>query len=388
MRFAERLSRIPPYLFAEIDRLIEEKKEEGVDVISLGIGDPDTPTPPHIVQAMRKAIEKPEHHQYPSYAGMPAFRQAVADWYSKHYGVELEPTTEIVSLIGAKEGIAHLALALAGPGDAVLCSDPGYPVYRMGPLLADAEPISLPLREANGFFPDFSEIPSDVARRATFMFLCYPNMPTAAVATKAQFEEALAFARSYDIIVCHDFAYSEIVFDGYQAPSMLQLDKTRTIELHSLSKTYNMTGWRVGFAAGNSDIIQALGKVKTNIDSGVFQAIQEAAIDALTGPQDCVEELRTLYRGRRDRVVACFRELGWPAKPPQATLYVWLPTPKGEPSQAFAQRLLEMSGVVVVPGVGYGEHGEGYFRISLTVPDGRLEEALQRVKKSGIRFAP
>lgn len=386
MRFAERLSRIPPYLFAEIDRLIEEKKKEGVDVISLGIGDPDTPTPPHIVQAMRKAIEKPEHHQYPSYAGMPAFRQAVADWYSKHYGVELEPTTEIVSLIGAKEGIAHLTLALAGPGDAVLCSDPGYPVYRMGPLLADAEPISLPLREANGFFPDFSEIPSDVARRATFMFLCYPNMPTAAVATKAQFEEALAFARSYDIIVCHDFAYSEIVFDGYQAPSMLQLDKTRTIELHSLSKTYNMTGWRIGFAAGSSDIIQALGKVKTNIDSGVFQAIQEAAIDALTGPQDCVEELRTLYRGRRDRVVACFRELGWPAKPPQATLYVWLPTPKGEPSQAFAQRLLETTGVVVVPGVGYGEHGEGYFRISLTVPDGRLDEALERVKKSGIRF--
>lgn len=385
---AERMKKIPPYLFAEIDRIKEEKIKQGVDVISLGIGDPDIPTPSHIIEALYSAAKDPKNHQYPSYEGMLEFRTAVSEWYKRKFQVELNPEDEVLTLIGSKEGIVHIFLAFVNEGDYTLVPDPGYPPYKIGTLLAGGIPYSMPLREENKFLPDLEEIPAEIARKAKIMFLNYPNMPTAATAEIEFFEEVVEFAKKYNIIVCHDFPYSEITFDGYRAKSFLSAKGAKDIgvEFHSLSKTYNMTGWRIGWCCGNKEIINQLKILKTNIDSGVFQAIQIAGISALKGEEKCVEEVRKIYQIRRDKIISTLRELGWEINPPLATLYIWAKVPKNFTSTSFARYLLEKCGVIVVPGIGYGEYGEGYFRISLTVPDKRLDEALKRIRESGIRY--
>jgi len=377
MRFeeAQRIKKLPPYLFARIEELIARKKEEGVDVISLGIGDPDVPTPAHIVDVAVREVQNPANHQYPSSAGMLVFREAVAGWYARRFGVELDPRREVVSLIGSKEGIAHIAWCYINPGDVALVPDPGYPVYGQGVILAGGEPYYFPLDPARGFVPDLAAIPSDVARRARLMFINYPNNPTGAVVDASFFRDVVAFAREYNILVCHDAAYSEICFDGYRAPSFLQVPGARDvgIEFHSVSKTYNMTGWRVGWVAGLAEAVQALARLKTNIDSGVFQAVQLAAAAALKGPQDATDEIL---------VLDTLHELGWRLPKPKATFYIWLPVPDGHTSASFAEMVLEEAAVVITPGTGYGARGEGYCRISLTVPDERLQEAMTRLRRA------
>ena len=379
---AQRIQELPPYLFAEIDRKKNALKARGVDIISLGIGDPDLPTPPHIVARLREAAGEPANHRYPDYEGLLTFRKAAADWYRTRFGVVLDPEREVVSLIGSKEGIAHMPIAFVDPGDVVLCPDPGYPVYAVGTSFCGGTVYRMPLRKTNGFFPDLKAIPTDVARAAKLMWLCYPNNPTSAAATRAFFREAVDFALRNEIIVCHDAAYSEIYFDGEKPISFLETDGAReiAIEFHSLSKTYNMTGWRVGFAVGNADLIAGLGKVKTNVDSGVFQAVQEAAIAALGGDQSCVEECRAIYRSRRDLVLKALAKAGLDAVRPRATFYVWVDTPKGYTSADFATRVLEETGVVITPGTGFGPTGEGFVRLSLTVNGDRLAEAVSRIE--------
>ncbi|MGQ9532464.1 MAG: LL-diaminopimelate aminotransferase [Desulfotomaculales bacterium] len=381
---AARIRNLPPYLFARIERLIEEKKQAGVDVISLGIGDPDQPTPAHVIEALVREAYNPANHQYPSSAGLLAYRQAVADWYRDRFGVELDPRTEVVSLIGSKEGIAHIAWCLLDPGDLALVPDPGYPVYAGGSILAGAEVYPVPLLAHNRFLPDLAAIPTEVARRAKVLFLNYPNNPTGAVAREGFYREVVAFAREFDLVVLHDAAYSEITFDGYRHPSFLQVPGAREvgIEFHSVSKTYNMTGWRAGWAAGNAAVVDALARLKSNIDSGLFQAIQYAAIAALRGPQEGVDALRRLYQERRDLALGALRDMGWDIPPPGGTFYVWAPVPEGYTSESFAEEVLERAGVVVTPGNGYGRYGEGYFRISLTLPTERLAEALGRMKRA------
>ncbi|MBI2914462.1 MAG: LL-diaminopimelate aminotransferase [Firmicutes bacterium] len=388
METAQRIRNLPPYLFAEIDRKIAEAKARGVDVISLGIGDPDRPTPENIVDRLVSEAKNPRNHRYPSYEGLKGFRQAVAEWYRRRFGVGLDPDKEIVSLIGSKEGIAHISLCFVDPGDVNLIPDPAYPVYGIGTLLAGGEAYLLPLRAERGYLPDLAAIPSDVARRSKLMFLNYPNNPTAAVASLGFFREVVDFARQHNIVVCHDGAYSEVTFDGYEAPSFLQAPGAKDvgIEFHSLSKTYNMTGWRIGWAAGSAAVIEALGRVKTNVDSGVFEAIQHAGIEALLGSQDSVQRMCDLYRRRRDLVVEALAGLGWRLEEPKASIYIWAPTPSGYTSKEFAALLLEKAGVVVAPGIGYGPNGEGYFRISLTLEDSRIGEALDRIKASGIKY--
>ena len=380
MRIARRIEALPPYLFAELDRRLEAKRAEGVDVISLGVGDPDMPTPRHIVEAVQEAAEDPSTHQYPSYYGMPAFRQAVAAWYATRFGVTLDPGTQVLPLIGSKEGLAHLSVAFIDPGDEALVPDPGYPVFGIGTMLAGGTPVPMPLDASSGFLPDLDTAP--VSERTKILWLNYPSNPTAAVADLDVFARAVEFSRRHDLLLAHDAAYSEMTFDGYVAPSVLQAPGALdvAIEFGSVSKTHNMTGWRVGWVVGNAEAIRALSTVKTNLDSGIWNAAQRAAIAALEGPQDHVEEQRAIYQKRRDVVVATFRELGWDLEPPKGSIYVWLATPAGEGSAAFASRLLDTTGVVVAPGTGYGEAGEGFFRISLTVPDDRLAEALDRIR--------
>ncbi|HWO70168.1 MAG TPA: LL-diaminopimelate aminotransferase [Actinomycetota bacterium] len=382
MRVARRIEALPPYLFAELDRKLEAKRAAGVDVISLGVGDPDLPTPPHIVRAMKEALDDPTTHRYPTYYGTVEFRSAVAEWYRRRFGVELDPETEVVSLIGSKEGLAHLPVAFIDPGDEALVADPGYPVYGTSVVLAGGTPVSLPMPAEDGFLPDLERAP--VSERTRYVVLNFPGNPTGAVADLDLFARAVEFARAHDLLLVHDAAYTEITYDGYVAPSVLQAPgaKDVAIEFHSLSKHHNMTGWRIGFAVGNADAVRALGTVKTNIDSGVFTAIQRAAIAALTGPQDHVEELRAVYRRRRDLVVGTFERLGWSLKPPLGAIYVWLPVPEGHTSTSFADLLLDEAGVFVAPGSGYGANGEGYVRLSLTVPDDRLEEAMARVTRA------
>jgi LL-diaminopimelate aminotransferase len=381
MKTSGRLELLPPYLFAEISRTVGRLRAEGRDVISLGIGDPDLPTPGPIIDALCGAARDPVNHRYPESEGLPELRAAIAGWYSRRFGVELNPDAEVVPLIGSKEGIAHIPLAVIDPGDVVLVPDPGYPVYTSGAVFAGGEVFYLPLSRSRGFLPDLGAVPTDVARRARLLWLNYPNNPTGATADEDFFREVIEFARQFDITVCHDAAYSEVAFDGYRPPSFLQLEGAREVgvEFHSLSKTYNMTGWRVGMAVGNPDIIQALTRVKTNFDSGIPQAIQRAAIAALQGPDGWVEASNRVYRRRRDLAVEALRAAGFDVRPPQATFYLWVPTPDGQPSIDFALRLLEATAVVVTPGVGFGPGGEGYFRISLTTPDDRLEEALLRL---------
>lgn len=379
MRPAKRVETLPPYMFAELDRKIEARRSEGADVISLGVGDPDQPTPRHVVEALQEAAEDPATHQYPSYWGLPALRKAIAGWYGSRFGVDLDADTEVLPLVGSKEGIAHLAWAFVDPGDEVLVPDPGYPVYAASTLLADGTPVSLPVRPERGFLPDLSE--ATVTKNTRVLWLNYPSNPTAAVADDRVFEEAVTFAREHGLLLAHDAAYSEMTYDGYVAPSVLEVDGARDVALEfgSLSKTYNMTGWRVGWAVGNAEAIRALSTLKTNIDSGVFNAIQRAAVAALTGPVEPVEEMRSIYAKRRDVVVETLNSLGWDLEPPRGSLYVWFPT-RERSSAGFCELLLERAAVVVSPGPGYGEGGEGYARISLTVPDDRLAEAMDRIR--------
>ncbi|MBO8168152.1 MAG: LL-diaminopimelate aminotransferase [Thermoanaerobacteraceae bacterium] len=382
MQEAKRLRSLPPYLFARIEKKIEEKKAQGVDIISLGIGDPDRPTPEHIIDKLVEQAHNPENHRYPTSVGMLEYRRAVADWYKKRFNVDLDPAEEIVTLIGSKEGIGHISFCYVDPGDINLVPDPGYPVYGIGTLLAGGEPYYMPLKEENGFLPDLDAIPEEVADRAKIMFINYPNNPTGALADVDFFNKVVAFAKKHDIIVCHDAAYSEIAFDGYQPPSFLEAEGAKDvgIEFNSLSKPFNMTGWRIGWAAGNRKVIEALGRIKSNLDSGVFQAIQYAGIAGLTGPQDAVKEMQQVYKERRDAVINGLNSMGWQLEPPKATFYVWAPVPKGYTSSEFAELVLEKAGVIITPGIGYGENGEGYFRIALTVEKERIEEALQRMK--------
>jgi LL-diaminopimelate aminotransferase len=383
VELAERLRKLPPYLFAEIDRQKKEARARGVDLVDLGIGDPDLPTPAHVIEALARAAREPKNHRYPDYEGLLAFREAVATWYRRRFDVALDPATEVLTLIGSKEGTAHIPLAFVDPGDVVLVPDPGYPVYAAGTWFAGGEPYLLPLRAERDFLPDLDAVPAEVCRRARMLFLNYPNNPTAAVATPEFFERVVAFARRHDIIVCHDAMYSELAFDGYTAPSFLQVPGARDVgvEFHSCSKTYSMTGWRIGFVVGNRDVLGGLGRVKTNVDSGVFQAVQEAGIAALTGPQDYVAQVRATYRARRDVVVEGLRALGLPVSPPRATFFVWAPVPDGSDSRKWASRLLQEAGVVVTPGVGFGATGEGYYRIALTVDKARIAEAVDRLGK-------
>jgi LL-diaminopimelate aminotransferase len=378
---AQRIQSLPPYLFAEIDRLKREVAARGVDLINLGIGDPDTPTPAHIVARLREAAGEPHNHRYPDYEGLLAFRQAAAAWMERGYGVRLDPATEVVSLIGSKEGIANMAVAFVDPGDVVLVPDPGYPVYHIGTQFNGGVTYPLPLRRENAFLPDLAAIPDEVTKRAKLLWLNYPNNPTSAVAPRAFLADAIRFAERHGIILCHDAAYAEIYF-GERPPSVLELPGGRdvAIEFHSLSKTFNMTGWRVGFAAGNPELIAGLGKVKTNVDSGVFQAVQEAAIAALGSEPSVVEGLRTMYRERRDALVAGLAGIGLPCDPPAGTFYVWCPVPRGQTAGALAMRCLTEAGVVVTPGNGFGESGEGYIRLTLCSPTARLREAVDRLR--------
>ncbi|MFO8101440.1 MAG: LL-diaminopimelate aminotransferase [Dehalococcoidia bacterium] len=381
MQTASRIEKLPPYLFVAITRKIAEKRAQGVDVISFGIGDPDLPTPDHIIESLCQAARDPANHRYPETDGLPELRRAVADWYKKRFELELDPDKEVLPLIGAKEGIGHMSFCLIDPGDTALVPDPGYPVYSISTLLAGGEPYYLPLGEENDFLVDLESIPPEVADRAKVLWLNYPNNPTAAVAELDYFEQVVEFAKSHDLAVCHDAAYSEVAFDGYRPPSFLQAKGAMdvAIEFHSFSKTYNMTGWRIGMAVGNEQLINALMRMKSNLDSGIFQAVQQAAIAAFTGPQDCIAANNTRYQRRRDRVVETLNKIGLKCRTPKASLYVWARVPPGYTSADYAARLIDEVGVVVTPGNGYGRAGEGYIRLSLTIPDDRLEEGLQRL---------
>lgn len=383
MRTAKRIDELPPYLFAEIDRKVGQAKGRGVDIISFGVGDPDLPTAPHIVEALKRAAADPSTHRYPSYTGMPEFRATIADWYRRRFDVSLDPDVQIQPLVGSKEGIFHLPVAFIDPGDVALVPDPGYPVYETGTILAGGEPFSLPLKRDNGFLPDLSAVPSSVVDRARVLWLNYPNNPTAATADLGFFEEAVAFCRRHDLLLAHDAAYTEIAFDGYIPPSVLEVAGAAdcAIEFHSVSKTYNMTGWRVGWVAGSEVAIEAMKRLKTNIDSGVFDAVQRAAMAALEGPQDYVAECVETYRRRRDLLCDALVEMGLDVDVPKASIYVWVPVPEGHTSESFTTLLLDEAGIVVAPGTGYGRAGEGYVRFSLTLPDDRLTEGVERLRK-------
>jgi len=386
MKIAQRIETIPPYLFAEIDKKKEEAIKKGVDIINLGIGDPDQPTPNNIIEKLRESVKDPKTHNYPPYAGTAEFRQAVTLWYKNRFEVDLDSDKEVMALIGSKEGIAHIFLAFIDPGDFSLIPDPGYPVYKTATLFANGFPYIMPLLEENDFLPNLEEIDEEIAQKAKLMFINYPNNPTAAVANKDFFEKVVKFAKKYDVLVCHDFAYSEMTFDNYKASSFLEVDGAKDvgIEFHSLSKTYNMTGWRLGFAVGNKEAVSALSIIKTNIDSGVFKAIQQAGTEALTGPQDNIEKMNKIYTGRRNVVINGLNKLGWNLKPTKATFYIWIPTFNKMSSMEFSNLLLEKTGIIVTPGIGYGEYGEGYIRIALTVEEKKLEEAIERIKKAGL----
>ena len=381
MQLARRLDQLPPYLFLEISRKIAEKRAQGVDVVSFGIGDPDLPTPPHILDELKRTADDQANHRYPETDGLPALREAIAAWYKRRFDVDLDDK-EVVPLIGAKEGIGHMALCLTDPGDIALIPDPAYPVYAVGTMFAGGTAHLMPLREDRGWLPDLSAIPADVAKRAKVIWINYPNNPTGGLATPAFFEEVVAFAREYDVAVCHDAAYSEVTFDGYVAPSFLQAPGAIDvgIEFHSLSKTYNMTGWRIGMAVGNATLIDALVRVKSNLDSGIPQAVQYMGIEALEHTaQEWHDANNEVYRRRRDRVVDVLRAIGLDVTTPRSGLYVWARCPEGWTSAEVATALLDEHAVVVTPGRGYGEAGEGYIRLSLTTPDDRVEEGLRRL---------
>ena len=382
MKFSRRLEKLAPYPFVEISRIIAEKRAAGADVVTFGIGDPDIPTPQPIVDRLLKASQDPPNHRYPETDGLPELRRAIAYWYEQRFAVKLDPDTEVLPLIGAKEGIGHVALCFLDPGDLALVPDPAYPVYGVGTMFAGAESHIMPLHEKNGWLPDLDAIPDNVARSAKVMWLNYPNNPTSAVASTEDLADATAYCREHDIALLHDAAYSEIGYDGYRAASFLQVEGAREvgIEFHSLSKSYNMTGWRIGMAVGNAAMIKALFQVKANLDSGIPQAIQEMAMEALTGPQDCVEENIAIYQRRRDRVVSALTTMGLQVGVPQASLYIWARVPEGFSSAEFAARLLAETDIVVTPGSSYGKYGEGYIRLSLTTPDEQVEKGCRRLE--------
>jgi len=383
IKTATRLTLLPPYLFAELDRLKKEVQAKGVDVISLGIGDPDLPTPQHIVESLRRTASEAKNHRYPDYEGLEAFRRTAADWYARRFGPKFDPQREVCALIGSKEGIANFSTAVVDPGDIVLIPDPGYPVYYSGCIFNGGEPYFLVLKKENGFVPNFDKIPEEVARRAKLLWLNYPNNPTGATVDRPFFERAVNFCLKHNIILAHDNAYSEIAYDGYRAPSVFEVDGARecAVEFHSLSKTFSMTGWRIGFVLGNAQLVAALGKVKTNFDSGVFQAIQEAAITGLEGGDgDKLPAYCAIYKERRDLLVGALRSLGIDCTPPRATFYIWAEVPKGYSSVSFTERVLKEAGIVITPGSGFGKGGEGFVRFSLTVPSERLNEAVARIK--------
>ncbi len=382
MKLSRRLDQLKPYVFVEISRIIAKKRAEGVEVVTFGIGDPDIPTPAPIVDRLVQASRTPANHRYPETDGLPEVRQAIAAWYKDRFGVaHLDPDTEVLPLIGAKEGIGHVAFCFLDPGDIALVPDPAYPVYSVGTMFAGAESYTMPLVEKNGWLPDLDAIPHEVARDAKVMWLNYPNNPTGAVADGDYYRKAIAFAREYDIALLHDAAYSEVVYDGYKALSFMEMEGAKEvgIEFHSLSKCFNMTGWRFGSAVGNADMIQALFKIKSNLDSGIPQAIQEMAIEALTGPQKYIDENNAIYQVRRDKVIGALNRLGLRVVPPKASLYLWARVPEGYTSASFAAQLLDDTAIVVTPGSSYGDHGEGYIRLSLTTPDEMIDKGVERL---------
>ena len=384
VELASRVKNLPPYLFATIDKMKQEAIAKGVDLIDLSIGDPDIPTPGHIVEAMKTAVGKPEHHRYPSYEGMLSYREAVAEWYKTRFGASIDPVTEALSLIGSKEGIGHIPLAFVEPGDTVLVPSPGYPVYPVSVMFAGGTSHMMPLREENGFLPDFKAIPEETLKKTKLMFINYPNNPTAAIAPRAFYEEAIRLADTYNIIVCHDAAYSEIYYDDEKPLSFMQVDGAKDvgIEFHSLSKTYNMTGWRIGFAVGNARVIAGLGKIKSNLDSGVFQAIQEASVTALKTDERILSGIRMTYQDRRDALYEGLRGIGIEVAKPKASFYLWAKVPKQFDSSGFVAHVLERSGILTTPGNGFGAPGEGYVRFALTVPVERMKEAVERLGKA------
>jgi len=381
MRLAKRIEKLPPYIFVEITKKIEEKKARGEEVFSLAVGDPDDATPTHVIKRLCQAAQDPVNHRYPETAGLPQLRQAIAEWYKKRFDVSLDADKEVLPLIGAKEGIAHIALCFIDPGDIALVPDPAYPPYSMGTILASGRPHYMPLTEGNNFLPDLSAIPDHVLKQARLLWINYPNNPTGAVADIGFFNKVVKFANQHNMAVCHDGPYTEVAYDGYRPVSFMRADGAKEVgvEFHSLSKSYNMTGWRIGMVVGNATMVDALKRVKSNLDSGIPQAIQYAAIEALTGPQTCIQTHNASYQRRRDIVVDKLNSMGLKARVPKAGLYVWAKVPEGYTSVEFANDLLEQVGVVVTPGVGYGRSGEGYVRLALTIPDVLLVKALSRL---------
>ena len=381
MELAKRLHRLPPYLFVEINQKIAELRARGEEVISFAMGDPDLPTPSHIVERLCQAAHNPANHRYPETAGLPELCQAIAEWYEKRFGVTLNPSEEVLPLIGSKEGIGHMALCFIEPGDLALVPDPSYPPYSLGTVLAGGEPYFMPLKEENDFLPDFEVIPTEVVNRAKLMWLNYPNNPTGAIANSDFFEKAVHFAQQHDLVICHDAPYTEIAFNGYTPPSFMQIPgaKKRGVEFHSLSKTYHMTGWRIGMMVGNADMVNALFKVKSNLDSGIPQAIQYAAVEALRGSREHIAEHNAILQRRRDKLLKVINEIGLKARTPAATFYIWAKIPQGYTSIEFTKKLLDEAGIAVTPGIGYGKEGEGYIRFSLTISDDRLERGVCRL---------
>jgi LL-diaminopimelate aminotransferase len=382
---ATRIKTLPPYLFAAIDKMKQEAIARGVDIINLGIGDPDLPTPIPIIESLAKAAKDPKHHQYPSYEGMLSFRKAVAGWYKRRFNVTLDPANEVLTLIGSKEGIGHIHLAFVDPGDVVLVPSPGYPVYPVGTGFSGGTSHVMPLTKGNGFLPDLGAIPKEVAKKAKLMWLNSPNNPTSVVMTKDYFQWVVDFAQEHQIIVCHDAAYSEVYYDGRRPASFMEIEGAKDVgvEFHSLSKTYNMTGWRIGFAVGNKDVLAGLGKVKSNLDSGCFEAVQEAGITALGLDDSITDGLRKNYQARRDTLIPGLKKLGLDVEPPPAAFYVWVTVPKGYTSTSFTAHLLEKAGIVTTPGNGFGAPGEGYVRLTLCTSKERLAEAVERIRKAG-----
>ena len=383
MKLSHRLDKLPPYLFVEINRKIAEKRARGEDIVSFAIGDPDIPTPEYVIECLCQAAHEPVNHRYPETAGLPELCQAISQWYHRRFGVTLDPSKEVLPLIGSKEGIGHISFCFIDPGDIALVPDPGYPVYSMSTLLAGGEPYFMPLTEKNDFLPDLNAIPEKITEKAKLLWLNYPNNPTGAIAELDFFQKAVRFAKKHNLAICHDAPYTEVAFDGYQPPSFLQVSEAREvgIEFHSLSKTYNMTGWRIGMAVGNAPMIDALFRFKSNLDSGIPQAIQQAAIKALNGPQDSIAEHNAIYQRRRDKLVKALNDIALRARSPKASFYIWVRVPDGYTSVGFTAELLDKANVAVTPGVGYGNGGEGYVRLSLTLPDDRLDEGISRLLK-------
>jgi len=387
MRFAGRVDRLPPYVFAGMAKRLAELRASGVEVINFTMGDPDVPTPDYLVDALAEAAHKHENMRYPDYFGKPALRRAISDWYSNRFGVQLEPDTEVLPLIGSKEGIANVALAFVDPGNAALIPDPSYPVYKYGTIMADGVPMPVPMTEENGWLPDLEALDASVVSRSNVLWLNYPNNPTGGIADLEFFERVIAWAKKHDIIIAHDNPYSEITYDGYNPPSILQVPGAMevAVEFNSLSKTYSMAGDRIGMAVGNRDIIGVLGRIKSNIDSGIYGAIQDAATVALSGDQSWIPARNEIYRRRRDLVCSALAQLGIEATPPKAGLYIWARVPEGYTSKQFADHLLDTTGIAVTAGSSYGAQGEGYFRMSLTVPDEQVEAAITRFSKLNLK---